>query len=397
MRKLTIVFHDAGGGHRSAAEAVSSSLAQQDIPWKVQLLNLQELLDSLDLAHKITGLRVQDTYNQILRRGWTKLTPQLLMMLQTTIRLYHRRIVRMLKGYWAEHPTDLVLSVIPHFNRALSESLACSSTRPPFVTLITDLADYPPHFWLEKESEYVIAGTKRAKEQALERGLAADHVFLTSGMLLKPSFYQPAVVDVAAERQRLGLDPEITTGIVMFGGHGSHAMIDIVEGLDRTDARLQLILLCGHNRGLADELRHLQTRIRLCVQEFTPRVEHFMALGDLFIGKPGPGSISEALQMNLPVVVECNSRTLPQERYNAEWLIENGYGTVITDFREIGPCIRELLKPDTLGQLRRNVSAYSNRALLEVPRILDECWRLKRGPLHSVVPAALPAAELARA
>lgn len=397
MRNLVIIFHDAGGGHRSTADALRSALANQSEPWDVSLLNLQELLDSFDVARKLTGVRVQDAYNQILRRGWTRLTPQLLAVFQRTIRLYHHRIVRTLKGYWAEHPTELVMSVIPHFNRALSESLGGSGTRPPFVTLITDLADYPPHFWIEKESGYVIAGTRRAKEQALDGGLAADHVFLTSGMVLKPSFYQPIVVDVTAERQRFGLDPELTTGIVLFGGHGSRAMIDIVEGLDRTSARLQLILLCGHNHILADELRHLQTRIRLCVQEFTPRVEHFMALGDFFIGKPGPGSISEALQMSLPLIVECNSRTLPQERYNAEWLTENGYGTVVTNFREIGLCVGEMLKPERLGQLRRNVSAYSNRALLEVPQILEECWNARWGILRARIPAVTAAAELARA
>ena len=62
--------------------------------------------------------------------------------------------------------------------------------RWPFVTLITDLADYPPHFWIERESEYIIAGTERARAQALAIGHSADHVFLTSGMVLKPKFYE---------------------------------------------------------------------------------------------------------------------------------------------------------------------------------------------------------------
>jgi 1,2-diacylglycerol 3-beta-galactosyltransferase len=395
MRKLTIIFHDAGGGHRSAADALGTVLTKQNIPWEVDLLNLQELLDSLDFARRLTGLRFQDVYNHILRRGWTRLTPQLLSLFQKVIRLYHQAIVRALKGYWLEHPTDLVLSVIPHFNRAVAESLAGTRLRPPFVTLITDLADYPPHFWIEKESEYVIAGTQRARQQALDCGLAADHVFLTSGMVLKPSFYQRVVVDVASERQRLGLAPDVPTGIVLFGGHGSRVMIDIVENLDRIDTRLQLILLCGHNQDLAAKLRSLPTRNRIFVQEFTAHVEQFMALGNFFIGKPGPGSISEALQMNLPVIVECNSKTLPQERYNAEWLAENGFGTVVADFREIGACVADLLQPANFDRLRRNVSAYSNRALLEVPQILDECWNAQWGLLRPEIPRVAAVAELA--
>ena len=81
------------------------------------------MLDPLDLIRRATGLRIQDTYNLILRKGWTRFTPQLLVILQTTIRVYHSPIVKLLRDYWAEHPADLVLSVIPHFNREIAESL----------------------------------------------------------------------------------------------------------------------------------------------------------------------------------------------------------------------------------------------------------------------------------
>ena len=212
MRKLTIVFHHAGGGHRSAAEALKATLSSQEHPWDVNVLDIQELLDPLDVVRRATGLRIQDTYNLILRKGWTRFTRQLLVVLQGTIRLYHSPIVKLLRTYWGEHPADLVLSVIPHFNREIAESLRPVGTKTPgretpFVTLITDLADYPPHFWIERESEYIIAGTERARQQALTMGHPADHIFLTSGMILKPKFYEKTNVDRVAEWKRLGLSP----------------------------------------------------------------------------------------------------------------------------------------------------------------------------------------------
>ncbi len=60
-----------------------------------------------------------------------------------------------------------------------------------------------------------------------------------------------------------------------------------------------------------------------------------MQLADFFIGKPGPGSVSEALAMKLPVIVECNAWTLPQERYNAVWVVEKEVGLVLKNFRNI--------------------------------------------------------------
>ena len=378
MRKLTIVFHHAGGGHRSAADALKATLSGQEHPWDVTLLDIQELLDPLDLLRRATGLRIQDTYNLILRKGWTRFTPQLLVVLQGTIRLYHSPIVKALRAYWAQHPADLVLSVIPHFNREIAESLRpvgtrTSGTKTPFVTLITDLADYPPHFWIERESEYIIAGTERARQQALTMGHAADHIFQTSGMILKPKFYEKTAVDRVAERKRLGLEPDCPTGIVLFGGHGSQVMVDITRKLNEAASGVQLILICGHNQKLAAELKNLQTRKPIAVVGFAQNVEYYMALADFFIGKPGPGSISEALQFHLPVIVECNSRTLPQERYNAEWVTENGYGIVVPSFKKIAPAVQRLLQNATFNEFRRKANEYSNRALFEVPVILEQC------------------------
>ena len=376
MRKLTIVFHHAGGGHRSAAEALKATLASQEHPWDIAVLDIQELLDPLDLIRRATGLRIQDTYNVILRKGWTRFTPQLLFVLKGTIRAYHSPIVKLLRDYWAQHTADLVLSVIPHFNREIADSLHPVGTRTsgaPFVTLITDLADYPPHFWIERESEYIIVGTDRARQQALAIGHAADHIFQTSGMILKPKFYEKTSVDRVAERKQLGLEPDCPTGIVLFGGHGSQVMIDITRKLNEAESGVQLILICGHNQKLAAQLKKLQTKKPIAVVGFAENVEYYMALADFFIGKPGPGSISEALQFHLPVIVECNSRTLPQERYNAEWVTENGYGIVVPTFKEIAPAVQHLLQSATFNEFRLKAGEYSNRALFEVPDILAKC------------------------
>ena len=371
-RKLTIVFFDAGGGHRSAAEALKSVLESQHHPWQVQLLNLQDELDKLDLLQKTTGIRIQDAYNLILRKGWTRLTPQLLPVLQAVIRLYHRPAVKMLCEYWREHPAEMVLSVIPHFNRALVESIRKTLPPVPFVTLLTDLADYPPHFWMERESEYLICGTEYAEQQAYALGHDRNHVFLASGMVMKPRFYQKRTLNRVEERKKLGLDAALPTGIVLFGGHGSNTMLDIVKRLDAGKSELQLILICGKNEKLRAKIKGLKTRFPIFVEGFTQEVDYYMALADFFIGKPGPGSISEALQLHLPVIVECNGRTLPQERYNARWVTENQLGIVLKGFREIGKGVERLLDAGQFTEFKAKASAYSNRALIEIPGYLDE-------------------------
>jgi 1,2-diacylglycerol 3-beta-galactosyltransferase len=157
-------------------------------------------------------------------------------------------------------------------------------------------------------------------------------------------------------------------------------MLDIVKRIEESGAEVQLILICGHNHKLAAAISALKTRKPILVEGFTSSVEYYMSLADFFIGKPGPGSISEALQFHLPVIVECNAKTLPQERYNAEWVTEEGYGIVVSSFREIAETIRRLLAPEVFSQFRRNAAKYSNQALFEVPVILDRCLEQHAGP-----------------
>jgi 1,2-diacylglycerol 3-beta-galactosyltransferase len=262
--------------------------------------------------------------------------------------------------------------VIPLFNRELAESLRSAAPQTAFATLLTDMADCPPHFWIEEESEFLICGTERAKQQAFAVGHSRDRVFRTSGMILKPRFYDKPQVNVRAERERLGLHPDLPTGIVMFGGHGAPVMADIAERIDAGASEVQQILICGHNQKLYAELAARQTRRPMRVEGFTTNVAHYMALSDFFIGKPGPGSISEALQFNLPVILERNRRTMPQERYNTDWVRENRLGIVLKDFSQIASGVEQLLRPQTFAELRANARAYTNRAIFEVPAILEE-------------------------
>ena len=371
QKRVEFVFFDAGGGHRSAATALQTAIQSQNFSWTIDLFNLQEALDRLDLIKKIFGVRIQDCYNSVLKSGMTLGSPYLLRLLQLILAAYHRPTVRILEKYWRESSPDMVVSLVPHFNRALCESFALACPGRPFVTILTDIANFPPRFWLEKQKQDFICGSDRAVEQALALGHAPDRVFRVSGMIVNPRFYEPINIDRATERISLGLIPDLPTGLVMFGGQGSKVMTEIVKRLDGSNLSMQLILICGKNEKLVASLRAMKTRFPIFVEGFTKRIPYYMHLSDFFIGKPGPGSLSEAILMRLPVIVECNAWTLPQERYNAEWVREKQVGIVVDNFRKIVPAMRELLQSGHLAALSKNTEKMPNRAVFEIPGILQ--------------------------
>jgi 1,2-diacylglycerol 3-beta-galactosyltransferase len=368
---LDFVYFDAGGGHRNAATALQGVIASGNYGWNVRLVNLQEVLDSLDVFRKITRIRLEDIYNLVLARGWTLGSSQLLPLMQAVIRLYHPAQVKLLAKYWERQRPSMVVSFVPNFNRALFESLRRVLPGVPLVTILTDLADYSPHFWIEKQPQYFVCGTQRAKEQALAMGHPTGRVFQVSGMILRPQFYEMDSMDCREERERLGLDPYLPTGLVLFGGQGSNVMFSIAERLGNSSANLQLIMICGRNAKLRARLASLKTRNKIFVEGFTKEIPYYMRLSDFFIGKPGPGSISESLKLNLPVIVERNAWTLPQERYNADWIREQGVGIVLGNFREIGNAVKNLIASDRLEAIKKNISALHDRAVFEIPGILD--------------------------
>lgn len=388
--KITLIYVDSGGGHRAAATALSEMIRRQNRPWTVEMVCIQDIFNNIDFIRQYTGIDFQDVYNIMLRRGWTLGSAQMIRAMHLVIRMSHVSQVRALNHYWENSQPNLVVSLIPHFNRAIRESLENSWPDVPLVTLLTDIADYPPHFWIERESQYVICGSAQAARQAASLGIDASHILQTSGMILNPGFYESCAIDRDAARERLGLRPGVPTALVLFGGEGSGEMLKIAEALNRPGNALQLILLCGKNAALAAKLRAMTPHIPMFVEGFTRDVPHYMELADFFIGKPGPGSISEALAKKLPVIVQSNAWTLAHERYNADWVKEQGVGLVVHNFStEIQHAVKTMVAPENYARFRQRVAAMHNTAVYEIPALLEKIMTDESGqrnPARTTLP-----------
>jgi len=387
MQSIELVYFNAGGGHRSAALALDAVIRELALPWTVKLVNLFEVLDPYDVFGKTTGMKPEQYYNARLARGWTLGLGQELKVLQALIRLSRKSLTARLRRHWQGTRPDLVVSLVPNFNRVMYQALKAARPNVPYVTILTDFADSPPHFWIEpNQAQHLICGTAKAVAQARAAGYDETHIHATSGMIIRPDFYHCVPIDRRAERCKLQLDPDRPTGIVMFGGHGSQVMRRIAKRLDNT----QLILVCGHNSALADELRAMGSGAPRAVVGFSAHIRYLMQLSDFFIGKPGPGSISEALQQRLPVIVVRNAWTMLQERYNTDWVEEHRAGMVLESFKPIHQAVSMLTAQ--LGEYRANVARIHNRAIFEIPLILERILSSARPRPSSRAPQPAAAA-----
>ncbi len=90
----------------------------------------------------------------------------------------------------------------------------------------------------------------------------------------------------AADRMRLGLRGDLATDLVLFGGYGSAAMVEIMERLGAAGLPVRLILVCGRNEKLAAALNASPAPINRAVRTFSNDIAHLMHLSDFFVGSP---------------------------------------------------------------------------------------------------------------
>jgi len=374
--RLQLIYIEAGGGHRASAMALQRVLAEVRPGWQVEPINLRDLLEPLDFIRRLTGVRVENFYNGLLKKNLTAGIGSMVRILHLMVRQMHPRMVAALTEYWRRERPDLVVSLIPHFNCSLFEGLRkadarSGNTQTPITTIMTDLADYPPHFWVEPQEQYVICGTAMAARQALAAGLPERLILRSSGMIVRPEFYHFDEIPRREERAKLTLDADLPTGIVMFGGFGSHRMELIARRVAAAKLKTQLVFMCGHNQKLAESLSAMRLPFPHHIEGFTDQVPYFMRLADYFIGKPGPGSLSEALVTGLPVIVERNALTMAHERFNTDWVLQNGIGAVVKSFTEVDKAIAAMLDRERMGAFRRRVASMRNRAVFEIPAMLE--------------------------
>ena len=371
---VQLIYFNAGGGHRSAALALQEVMAQAHPDWTVTLVNLFEVIDSDRYYQKLTGFAPEDLYNMRLKRGWTRGLATELKLFQAMIRLTLPKLKKKMRVFWRNTQPDLVVSLVPNFNKVMYEALRDEMPGVPYVTVLTDMADYPPNFWIEpNQGQYIICGTEFAASQAVASGYDAESIIRTSGMILRPGFYSKRCLDKAERFAEIGLDPQRPTGLVLFGGHGSNDMLKIAKALPDQ----QLIFVAGHNTTLARKMAAQSASSRHLVLGFTKDIDHYMQLSDYFVGKPGPGSLSEAVHMGLPVITFLNASTMPQERYNTTWVEENQLGKVIASLADLPQAVDEILSH--LQDYKSKVQKLNNQAVFEIVDALEGLFLSSHG------------------
>jgi UDP-N-acetylglucosamine:LPS N-acetylglucosamine transferase len=351
---VELIYIKAGGGHVATSQAIGSYLKKLESNIIIKYTDIRDILDDIDPIKKYLGFKVENFYNTLISHNFGYGSELMLRWSQKIIQYFYKKIVDELCYHFHDTTPNVIISTIPNFNKAIHQSIF---NTVPLIVCMCDFADLPPHFWFENIDAFYICPTTKSVNQAIDLGV--KNIIRTNGVVLREEFYNHEYTYIQGNN---------VVGLVSFGGYGSNSMLRLAKEINHQwkeyeQIDIDFIYLTGHNADLAAKIGKL-ARSTDKVYSYTSNIISFLEKADFFVGKPGPGSISEALALGVPLVIEKNSGTLVQERYNADWVETHEVGVVTTDISNLDA----IMKVVTYGKYTTNAQTKipKNDALFKV-------------------------------
>lgn len=365
-RHILFLFSDTGGGHRSAAEAIIEAL-ELTYGKRVTI----ELLDFIkEYAPRPLNqmpawypymVRVPDFWgvNYQLSDGWRRTRAVLNVSYP-----YTRQALQRMKQ---QHPADLIVSVHPLATSQIVRALG--KTRPPFATVVTDLVTTHA-FWYEPGVDLCIVPTEGAKQRALKYRVPEAKIRVV-GLPVADRFCQP-VQDRQKLRQELGWHTDQPMVLLVGGGDGMGPLGKTAEAISAANLPVGMAVVTGRNKKLKESLEARSWSSFTKIYGFVRNMPDMMQAADILVTKAGPGTICEALNAGLPMILY--SRLPGQEDGNISYVVEEGAGVWAPEPSRIVEALRTWLEqPDLHAQASANCQRIARpQAARQIAHLLGE-------------------------
>ncbi|HZC05535.1 MAG TPA: glycosyltransferase [Ktedonobacterales bacterium] len=248
---------------------------------------------------------------------------------------------------------DLIITTHSMLSYEITRLLAALDQRIPVVFQVTDLTLH--HMWVtEKRASAYLASTREIYEGLIAAGVERDRVVLT-GRPVRRQFLDDYSARRAHILRSLGLDPSQFTAYVQGGAEGSAQIVRTIYALLDAHPEIQCVVAAGHNEEIR---RRVSTLGRVAALPYTALIAPYMAACDVVVGKPGAGSVGEAIVLGKPFIA---STVIPyQETPNVDFIERHGLGWRCLEPGSLTALIQRLLSDRTLlAEKTRAIQTYA--------------------------------------
>lgn len=342
--KILIISSDTGGGHRSAAQAISDGF---DKFWKGDS-SVVKIIKGVEESHHVTD-KLVGVYNWILRnkQHWMKYLYWVVNKIRPETReFFHKRCIGYVRDQFEKWCPHVVVSVHPltqHiFGRILRELNLTDQV--PLVTVVTDPCYGFWKGWACDDVSLYLVANEDARNQLLDYGVSPEKIKI-SGMPVNPKFHEADEKDAQEARRFYGLDPDKFTVFVNAGWVGGGNIPQIFRELVRGELDVQAIFLAGKNEELRLEAEEIakQAKFPVKVIGYSDEIEKLMQSANVMVSKLGGLTTFEALACRLPIIADATTPPMPQEAGTSSLLERKGAGILLRRSVDIVPTIQNLL------------------------------------------------------
>ena len=341
--KILIISSDTGGGHRSAAVALTEGLQRF---WHGQSVAVR-VIRAVEDSHHITDKLVR-LYNWLLRnkQSWMKYYYWVINWVRPETReFFLKRSIGFCRDAFEKWCPHIVVSVHPltqHvFGRVLRELNLTSQI--PLVTVVTDPCYGFWKGWACDDVSLYLVASDEARQQLIDYGVPEEKIKI-SGLPLHPKFCEVTETVAQDARRAYGLDPDKFTVFVNAGWIGGGNIPQIFRELVRGELDVQAIFLAGKNEELRLEAEEIAKHARFPVKVigYSDEVEKLMHSANVMISKLGGLTTFEALACRLPIIADTTTPPMPQEEGTVRLIAKRGAGILLEKASDIVPTIKAL-------------------------------------------------------
>jgi processive 1,2-diacylglycerol beta-glucosyltransferase len=209
--------------------------------------------------------------------------------------------------------------------------------------------------WLCHQFERYFVATDESSYYLRQIGFPDDRITV-SGIPVHPAFSQP--MDREALRKEYDISPSMPVVLLSAGTFGMQSSLVAIRALLHMQQPAQIVALCGKNDELLTEVvratQGAPAHLKFRAVPYTSHIHEWMAISDIFIGKPGGLTLSEAMVSALPMIL---LNPIPgQEDINAASILGQGVAVRPTDVVTLPYKVDQLLQePLRLTEMRERM------------------------------------------
>ncbi len=367
---IVFYFSDTGGGHRSAAEAIIEAV---HLEYKNDVTT--EMVDVFKEYAPPPFNRVGAMYPYMVKapRLWragfyaTDGRARARMITTTTWPLARRAVRALVR----EHPADLIVTVHPFANTFALRALG--KDRPPFINVVTDMVTTHA-LWYDKRADLILVPTQQAYDNAIRFNMPPEKVRV-AGLPVADKYCKP-LGRKSALRKKLGWTLDKPIVLLVGGGEGMGPLAKTAREIDASGLDVGLVVVCGRNQRLKATLEAETWENPTFIYGFTHDMPDLMRASDFIVTKAGPGTIAEALNAELPIILY--SKLPGQEDGNVTFVEEEGVGVWAPKPQEVVRALtRWIMRPAERKQVIENCRrAARPEAARKIARIIGKTLKL---------------------